>query len=159
MSDEDVKMEGEDNIKMEGKVETNDNDVIKIQSEAKMKDEVTKTESKVEMEGLVKGGEVMKGEVKMDKDFKTESESKKEGKVKEGQVKTEEGDDVASCPSPRVSNAPDSDLYKKAMSKMQQRKELENRAPEGCTFRPDTGLSKQYREKHARKNNNVEVSQ
>jgi hypothetical protein len=61
---------------------------------------------------------------------------------------------------PKVSDdAEDMDLYQKAMSHMQYRKQLEESRPEGCTFMPDTGLSKEFREKHTLKHQDMEVTQ
>lgn len=60
---------------------------------------------------------------------------------------------------PKVSDASDDDLYQKAVSHMQYRKQLEDSTPEGCTFKPDIGLSKKFREKCPTKDHDVEVSQ
>jgi hypothetical protein len=86
---------------------------------------------------------------------------------------------------PKVSNVNDLDLYQKAISHMLYRKQLEGdcsaficvlfmmcnlyihtntvscleSTPEGCTFMPDTGLSNEFREKHALKHQDVEVTE
>lgn len=71
---------------------------------------------------------------------------------------SDEASDIAAVRQKQM-RANGKDLYEKAKAHMQIRKQLEESTPEGCTFKPDTGLSKDYRGKGTNAEEDVDVAE